>query len=204
MLACSSIYDGVKTYCQTRSAMVRYLKMALILLISVGGTLWFVWLFPPPSFRAPVLISVGGVLWFVWEIFVGIPRKERKAIQRLSARQKSELAPFFDHPEIRAVGEAERKFVADVRHTIASLGCLEDDAIYPDDTFAQTLIELPFWDSLDFTEFIFALEDQTHMELPNEVIQRVSMTSFNRRDYTTASYIGELLNVFREYIAGNK
>ena len=44
------------------------------------------------------------------------------------------------------------------RRTIAELGTVPAETILPSDTFAHDLVELPFWDSLDWLHFIFSVE----------------------------------------------
>jgi hypothetical protein len=46
------------------------------------------------------------------------------------------------------------------RRVIAELGTVPPETIRPDDSFAHHLVQLPFWDSLDWLGFILDVEQQ--------------------------------------------
>ena len=52
------------------------------------------------------------------------------------------------------------------RRTIAELGTVPPETISPSDTFAHDLVELPFWDSLDWMGFILDIERRVDVKLP--------------------------------------
>jgi hypothetical protein len=59
------------------------------------------------------------------------------------------------------------------RRAIASLATVPADTIRPEDSFADDLQKLPYWDSLDWLGFIFEVEKQSDYRIlvANEVVE---------------------------------
>jgi hypothetical protein len=60
------------------------------------------------------------------------------------------------------------------RRAIASLATVPASTILPDDSFARDLVQLPFWDSLDWLGFVLETEVQSglRIRLPAGVVER--------------------------------
>ncbi len=60
------------------------------------------------------------------------------------------------------------------RRAIASLATVPASTILPDDSFARDLVQLPFWDSLDWLGFLLETEVQSglRIRLPGGVVER--------------------------------
>jgi hypothetical protein len=66
------------------------------------------------------------------------------------------------------------------RRVIGELGTVPAETIYPDDTFAHDLVQLPYWDSLDWLDFIFRVERESQRKLPRSALDVAAMSSGGR------------------------
>jgi acyl carrier protein len=103
------------------------------------------------------------LLWVFIAIGVGVivgVRLHRANVQAL-ARWRGRT-PMADREFSRGCQIPDESFKVDValavRRAIADLGTVPAETIRPDDSFSRDLVQLPFWDSLDFLEFVLEVE----------------------------------------------
>jgi hypothetical protein len=66
------------------------------------------------------------------------------------------------------------------RRVIGELGTVPAETIHPDDTFAHDLVHLPYWDSLDWLDFIFRVERESQRRFPRSVLDEAAMSTCER------------------------
>lgn len=151
-----------------------------------------------PMENSVMIVSVVGAGYFLYDRRWGIPRRQDRSIKRFAARTACEIETFFGGVAVE--NEEERAFVATCRRIIAEMGGVPEDSIRPDDTFAETLAELPFWDSLDLSEYLITLEEATGFDFDVESIQKQITARFNQSNYTVTVFLTELLAVRRDAV----
>ena len=57
---------------------------------------------------------------------------------------------------------------------IGELGTVPAETIHPDDSFAHDLVHLPYWDSLDWLDFIFRVEIECQQKVPRPVFDEAA------------------------------
>ena len=67
------------------------------------------------------------------------------------------------------------------RRVIGELGTVPAETIHPDDSFAHDLVQLPYWDSLDWLDFIFRVELECQQRVPRPVLDEA--VTFTGRQY---------------------
>ena len=92
----------------------------------------------------------------------GIRRtRGRKAQERWATE-----SPMDDETFLRACGipndPFRRRVAVKARTAIANLAGVPPATILPDHTFAHDLVELPYWDSLDWLGYVFEVERLFH------------------------------------------
>ncbi len=55
------------------------------------------------------------------------------------------------------------------RRVIGELGTVPAETIHPDDSFVHDLVQLPYWDSLDWLNFIFRVGLECQQKVPRPV-----------------------------------
>jgi acyl carrier protein len=105
---------------------------------------------------APVMIGL-----FIWTV-ISLRKHHRAtllAAERWRGRPTMGDGEFLMQCEIP--DEPLRKSVAlAARRVIAALGTVPPETIRPDDTFAKDLVQLPFWDSLEWMCLIMGIEEE--------------------------------------------
>jgi acyl carrier protein len=93
----------------------------------------------------------------------------------LEAAERWRKRPIMADGEfLKRCGVADELLKADValaiRRVIAELGTVPAATIRPDDSFYHDLVQLPFWDSLDWVELIMCIEEEFDARVPDSVI----------------------------------
>jgi hypothetical protein len=104
---------------------------------------------------AVVLYVVGCVLWF---------RRHGREIRANAVEWRSR--PGMDDEDFLKAclvreGPVQAQAALAARRAIAELAGVPANTILPDDSFGRDLIQLPFWDSLDWVEFTIETERQS-------------------------------------------
>jgi hypothetical protein len=66
------------------------------------------------------------------------------------------------------------------RRIIGELATVSAETIHPDDSFAHDLVRLPYWDSLDWLDFIFRVERESQRKFPRSVLDEATMSTCGR------------------------
>jgi len=106
--------------------------------------------------RFPVIqvVAVAGIfgVW-IW--------MHRRATRRAAARWR-DRPPLSDDGFLKSCGVPDDPFRIKValaaRSSIARLGTVPPETIEPNDSFAKDLVQLPFWDSLDWLTLVFEMD----------------------------------------------
>ena len=67
------------------------------------------------------------------------------------------------------------KVALTARRVIGELATVPAETIHPDDSFAHDLVQLPFWDSLDWLDFIFRVERECQRKVPRPLFEELAM-----------------------------
>src|SRR5690242_13642084 len=93
---------------------------------------------------------------------------------RLAARRWRERPAMGDDEFLKECEIPDEPLLISValaaRRVIGELGTVPADTIHPDDSFAHDLVHLPFWDSLDWLDFIFRVELECGQKVPRPVL----------------------------------
>jgi hypothetical protein len=110
-------------------------------------------------------------IWFV----VSLRRHHRATLE--AACRWRERSPMGDAEFVKACEIPDEPLMAMValaaRRVIAELGTVPPETIRPDDSFAHDLVQLPYWDSLDWLDFIFQVERECRSRIPRLVFDEV-------------------------------
>lgn len=115
-------------------------------------------------------------------IFLGIRRRRTtwSTVCRFRERDLTNDEEFLraceipDDPFKIAVALASRR-------AIAKLGDVPPETIRANDTFARDLIDLPFWDSLDWMGFLLEVESECQLMTPRPKLRYGAIDSLNVR-----------------------
>ena len=103
---------------------------------------------------------------------------------RLAARRWRGRLPIGDDDFLRACEIPDEPLRINValaaRRVIAELGTVPAETIHPDDSFAHDLVQLPYWDSLDWLDFIFRVERESEQKVPRPVLDEAAMFAWGR------------------------
>jgi hypothetical protein len=123
---------------------------------------------------ACTLASLGLSFW-------NIRRKESREIARFEERPKVGADAFLGELEIIGSSPLAEKVLA-VRTRLAQLGGVPPDSLRPSDRISGELRHLPFFDSLDYLGFVFILEEEMGVRIPDDKLLALSA----RKDSPTA------------------
>jgi hypothetical protein len=105
---------------------------------------------------------------------------------RLAASRWRERPPMSDRAFLIACEIPDELVPIEValaaRRVIAELGTVPSETILAHDTFAYDLIQLPFWDSLDWLDFIFRVERECQIKLSRPIFCESAIKWIPRRD----------------------
>jgi hypothetical protein len=110
---------------------------------------------------------VASVTWFVVWLLM-----HRRAT-RMTACHWRERPPLGDDDFLKGCEIPNEPLRIEValatRSVIAELGTVVPETIRPDDSFAHDLVQLPFWDSLDWLHFLFLVERACRRQVSRQV-----------------------------------
>lgn len=105
---------------------------------------------------AVLVILVGAATTFVLSLV-----KHRRATE-LAASRWRERPTLGDDEFVKACGLPDEPLMIEValaaRRVIAELGTVPAGTIRPDDSFARDLVQLPYWDSLEWMGLVIGIE----------------------------------------------
>jgi acyl carrier protein len=61
------------------------------------------------------------------------------------------------------------------RRVIGELATVPAETIRPDDSFAHDLVQLPYWDSLDWLDFVFLVEREIRLKVSRSLFDEAAM-----------------------------
>ena len=96
--------------------------------------------------------------------------RERPPMNNDDFLKKCEI---FDEPLRMTVALAARR-------VIGELGTVPAETIHPDDSFVHDLVQLPYWDSLDWLDFIFRVERECQQKVPRPVFDEAVVFTWGR------------------------
>jgi len=100
---------------------------------------------------------------------------------RLAACRWRERRPMNDDDFLKGCEIPDEPLLIEValaaRRVIGELGTVPAETIQPDDYFAHDLVQLPYWDSLDWLDFIFRVERESHLKVPRPVFDEAAMSA---------------------------
>jgi len=103
---------------------------------------------------------------------------------RLAACRWRERPPMSDDDFLRACDIPDEPLRINValaaRRVVGELGTVPAETIHPDDSFAHDLVQLPYWDSLDWLDFIFRVELDCQQKVPRPVLDEAAMITWGR------------------------
>ena len=59
------------------------------------------------------------------------------------------------------------------RRAAGKMGCVDPQFIMPDDDYPSSLEVLPGWESIDWVEFVMAIEEASNVEIPDEAAEMI-------------------------------
>jgi hypothetical protein len=131
--------------------------------------------------KAAALLTVVVVSVVVFVVWLMMHRKAT----RLAATRWRERPPMSDRAFLAACEIPDESLPIELalaaRRVIAELGTVPAETILPDDTFAHDLVQLPFWDSLDWMDFIFRVERECELKLSRPIFCEVAINLIPRR-----------------------
>lgn len=122
---------------------------------------------------------------------------------KVTRRTACDLTQFIAESKLEDLNENEIEFIQNVRICIAFLANVPVDNIYPDDTFKDTMVFLPFWDSLDMIEVYLQLEEVCDMTFTQEFIEHTGWPDYKDPNYTVADFVRKMLESYRLQLVEN-
>lgn len=75
----------------------------------------------------------------------------------------------------------DREVALAMRRAVANVGLIDPLYIRADDRALDELSVLPLWDSMDWVEFLMALEDELRLSIPDKEAERINVSDFSVR-----------------------
>jgi hypothetical protein len=111
--------------------------------------------------RKAILAALFVISTTVWTVLRLV--RHRKAT-RLAACRWRDRPPMDDDDFLKGCEIPDEPLRIEValaaRRVIAELGTVPPETIRPDDSFARELVQLPFWDSLDWLDLVLLIEEK--------------------------------------------
>jgi hypothetical protein len=126
-----------------------------------------------------IVLAVVAIAFILWLLM------HRRAT-RLAASRWRDRTPVSDHEFLRGCEIPDEPLMIEValaaRRVIAELGTVPPETIRPNDTFTHDLVQLPFWDSLDWMDFIFRVERECLLKVSRPLFCEGAIDSFKAQD----------------------